>query len=130
MKKLIFIEWRIKMSLSKKEYIEEAKRIIFYELGDHILTDIDDGAAEILEGGDIEAYCEFRSKGNIVRFDHTMVIWLNGICFAWNYIHEKDDDFDCLYKNDIIPNFMRIFDNSRIIGHSGNSVLYGEFCRL
>lgn len=119
------------MNLNKQEYIKEIRHIIFYELGDHLLTDVDDEAKQLLENGyDCEDYNEARSKGNIIRIDQTLVIWLNGICFAWNYILEKNNEIDFICRDDIIPNFDQIFDDSRIISRNANAVFYGECCRL
>ena len=95
------------------------------------MTDADNDANQLLEDGDdCEEYNVMRSKGNIIRIDQTLLIWLNGICFAWNYIHENNDEIDGIYRDDIIPNFEQIVDNSRMIGREGNITFYGEHCRL
>ncbi len=116
---------------NKAEYIEEVRHIIFHELGDHIRTDVDDEASNLLNDGyDMEDYNEARSKGNIIKIDFVLTVWLNGICFAWNYIHEKDDEIDGICKDDIIPDFEQIYDHSRMIGLNGNCVFYGEHPRV
>ena len=114
--------------VSKEEYIKEVENIIFNELGNNFITDIDDNLNDDWE--DYEDYAKQRSEGNIIRVDHVFVVWLNGICFAWNYIHENNDEVEGICKNDIIPNFEKVCDDSRRIGCKGNIVFYGEYCRL
>ena len=48
---------------------------------------------------------------DITVIDHTLLVWLNGICFAWNYFH----DFEVkISKTDIIPDFIKIYNYSVI----------------
>ena len=120
-----------KLKVTKTEYIKEVRDIIFSELGDHFITNVDDEALGLLENiGDIEEYNKARMEGSIIRLDYVLTVWLNGICFAWNYIHEKNDEIECICKEDIIPNFEQIYDDSRVIGYSGNCVFYAERPRI
>jgi hypothetical protein len=112
--------------ISKDDYIEEVRAMIFYsQLGDYVKTDLDD-ELDMDDYDDFEDYQEARSKGNIIRIDQVFMVWLNGTVFAWNFIHENEE----LTQDDIIPDWEKIVDHSRCIGDENGIKFYSEFCRL
>ncbi len=113
---------------NKEQYIKEVKDIIFNELGKYFITDIDNELDD--DWDDYEDCAKKRSEGNITRIDNVLVVWLNGICFAWNYLYENNDDIEGICKDDIIPGFYKIYDDSRMIGRDDNCVFYGEHSRI
>lgn len=113
--------------MNKKEFIEEAKRIIFKDFYDCIITDIDD-AIEYLQEEDSGRYDEERKKGKIINFDHDLLMWMNGMILTWNILHEEDGSPVRLEQDDFIENFEEVYDYSRRIAPDCDG--YGERCRL
>jgi len=118
----------------KDKFIKEVRSVMFSQLGDHLITDIDEKVKPILAEFDMdyENYCRDRRKGKILRFDHYLVMWLNGALLAWNILTNSDDnpiDGDKVEQNDIIPDFKEIAERSRTITVNGRWCFLGE-CRL
>ena len=123
------------MKASKEKYIEEVKTVMHHQLSMHFITDIDEELAPMLEDIDLdfEDYYEARRKGNIIRIDDHLVMWLNGITCAWvllNYPEKTPAGADLLTREEIIPNFEKVYNSSRLIAIKGNHVFLGEYCRL
>jgi len=116
------------MKVNREKYIEEVKEVLYGQLGDHFKTDIDDSIDEDLE---YEERCEERKKGKIIRVDHYLVYWLNGTILGWEILTDAKTSKEEIQHEEIIPDFEKVVDNSRIIGYGPNgSVFYGEYCRL
>ena len=80
---------------NKEQYIKEVRDIILTDLDNHYVSLINDNI----------------TVKDISVIDHTLLVWLNGICFAWNYFHDFEVEIS---KTDILPDFIRIYNYSVI----------------
>ena len=111
----------------KSEFIAEMKRIIFRDFDDCLITDIDKDI-ECLKNEDSDIYDKERAKGNIIKIDHDLLLWLNGVVLTWNILHEEAGSPERIDKEDFIPSFKEVYDNSRRIPSTLNG--FGHRCRL
>lgn len=116
------------MKINKNDFLREVRDVLFRDFHDCIITDIDK-EIEYLKKEDSDRYDQERTKGNIINFDHELLMWMNGMILTWNIIHKEDGSPVRLNHNDFIENFDEVYDYSRrIIPNCCHG--YGERCRL